>query len=278
MDSTLGDFHLCPDVFGRLLVVAFSPGDITRFREGGEIHYRRSMFVTAARLKPLRHLVEQSARPPIPPSNCCELGGSGQGSGSDDGVTSDQSSEASPEDIEGLENWEEGEALPNPDPPALTAYLKASEVASHFAVEYGGPFKVERSTVMGLRAIHVACDPTGTPDQTIGPYMLLVGDYATPEGGDTVHHRPLGAPYSHDAVDKIAPPPRPSAEVVNTGRNMSLSESWDWSTRGRMSCVGVGAHIIAERQDGEGLDVVRVFADAEHLYLVTWTEVTVYSL
>ncbi len=130
---------------------------------------------------------------------------------------------------------------------------------------------------MGLRAIHVACDPAGAPDQTIGRYMLLVGDYAIPKGGDAAHHRPLGSPYSHDTVDEISPPPRLSAEVVNTGRDLSLSESWDWSTRGRMSCVGVGVHIIAERQDLGELNVVRVFADAEHLYLVTWTEVTVYS-
>ncbi len=110
----LGQVHLCPDVFGRLLVVVFSPTVITPFREGEEIHHQCSMFVTAARLKPLRHLIEESARPPIPPSNCCEPGRFHQGSGSDNGVASEQSSEVSIEDIKGLDRWDEGEALPTP--------------------------------------------------------------------------------------------------------------------------------------------------------------------
>ncbi|BEJ13822.1 hypothetical protein CspHIS471_0309960 [Cutaneotrichosporon sp. HIS471] len=265
------DFDASFDPHGRLFVFSASPVVHMPSPEEDQESLRFNTYMASARLGPLRRMIQERARPPrssLSDDESNRTDGFHRGADGREDPTESDGIETSSENSMDFGNWEEGAALPNPHSPTLTASLRRADVAQYFTHEYGGPYFLESSGVMGLRAVHLASDHHRQASAT----TLLVGNYAAQSGVDVLHRHAVGAALelgSNNRDRDVAPPSCKEEAIPSSDDSVRLTAAWDWSTESRH---GVAAHIST----GETRPM-RICADAEHVYLTSPNEVIVLS-
>ncbi|BEI82972.1 hypothetical protein CcaverHIS002_0308400 [Cutaneotrichosporon cavernicola] len=259
------------DPHGRLFLLSASPVVHMLSPEEDKESLRLNTYVTSARLGPLRRMVQERARPPRSSFSGDEFNrtdGFHRGADGGEDPTESDGHETSSEKNKNFGNWEKGAALPNPHSPTLTASLRRADVAQYFTHEFGGPYFIDASQVMGLRAVHLAFDHHGGAAAT----TLLVGDYAARPGGDVLHRHPMGAALELSGSNRAKDVARHSCKeqvIPCSDDSVRLTAAWDWSTESRR---GVAAYISTGNRNP-----LIIRADAEHVYLISFGVVFVLS-